>query len=102
MLFLTYLNDFHQLISYADDTVLFIKHKDWVQLQKIVEDDFQAVKTWLDCIKLCMNPTKTFFLIFTVNKCTQPQFDSLTVHNLTCKINGCNCVDTIKKQNNAK
>lgn len=71
----------------------------------MAEDDLQAFKTWLDCNKLSMNLTKTFFLFFfrfTGNKSTQPQFDSLIVHNSTCKINACNCVDTIMKQKNAK
>jgi len=105
ILFLIYVNDLlssklnGKILSYADDTAIFIKGENWQQVKDFAERDLSNIHHWLDCNKLNLNSAKTVFITFSVNSSTQPNITSLKLHSLDCKINNCNCphIKRVKK-----
>ena len=74
LLFILYINDFihcsdilHKVL-FADDTNLFLSHKNIHELQKNLNDELIKVDTWLKCNKLSLNINKTNFIIFRSNR----------------------------------
>ena len=70
LLFILYINDFihcsnilHK-VFFADDTNLFLSHKNMHDLQENLNDELIKVDTWLKCNKLSLNLNKTNFIIF--------------------------------------
>lgn len=87
LLFILYVNNLFQLdinskiISYADDTALFIEGNSWEQVKDLATKDLTTIKQWLDCNKLSLNVKKSHFITFSCNVTTQPNFNSITIHN---------------------
>ena len=71
LLFLIYMNDLcntsevFKYILFADDTSIFMSHKDPHALQHIVNIELTKISQWLYMNKLSVNTSKTNFMIFT-------------------------------------
>lgn len=89
LLFNIYVNDLFnvdtegEVISFADDTVVFYKDSSWANLKKKVELDFINLIKWLNSRLLTINFKKTFFMPFSCYSDKLPTFDNLefTVDN---------------------
>lgn len=70
LLFLIYINDFHNssdlfdFYHFADDSNLFYRHKNIIDLQANVNDELNHINTWLCANKLSLNIEKSNFVIF--------------------------------------
>ena len=70
ILFLLYINDFHNSSSqfdfhlFADDSNLFCKHNSLESLESIINDQLSIVHSWLCANKLSLNIEKSNFVIF--------------------------------------
>ena len=65
LLFILYINDFifssnilHKVL-FADDTNLFLSHKNVNDLEKILNDELIKIDIWFKCNKLSLNIKKT-------------------------------------------
>lgn len=64
LLFILYINDLvHSLcvshkVLFADDTNMFISHKNPVELEQIINSELMQVDTWFKCNKLSLNTSK--------------------------------------------
>ena len=71
LLFILYVNDICNvsdtlnLILFADDTSVFMSHKNLQQLQQNFNTEFQKIVNWLNVNKLVLNLNKTHYMIFT-------------------------------------
>jgi Reverse transcriptase (RNA-dependent DNA polymerase) len=89
ILFLIYINSLLETyidgvsISYADDTVLIFEDLDWNLTKTKAINGLTIVKNWLDIHKLTLNESKTKYIAFSITDSNRPQFDTMTVHNLT-------------------
>lgn len=85
VLFTIYINDLLNLksrgliVSYADDTAVFYKGKNWQELREIVEEDLAIIKSWFDESLLTVNISKTSFVAFSSYQSSQPNFQSLQI-----------------------
>jgi len=108
LLFLIYINDLLNsdicgtLISYADDTVLFVQSQSWDDVKRQTEDSLTHIKSWLENNKLSLNFTKTNFITFSINKTKQPTFSNLSIHSKDCPKNTCGCCQLIQKVDKTK
>ena len=74
LLFIIYINDLNSLsenlkiITFADDTSLFLSDMHYENLESVMNKELQSVKTWFDSNKLKLNIEKTCFQIFTKQK----------------------------------
>ena len=73
LLFIIYINDIihysefsHTL--FADDTCLFMQHKDPMQLENLVNKELEKINDWLKINQLSLNVSKSNFLLFSGNK----------------------------------
>ena len=70
LLFLIYINDLPNVSKYlsfflfADDTNIYLKHRELIQLQKILNRELKKVRKWLDANRLSLNIDKTNFVVF--------------------------------------
>ena len=70
LLFLFYVNDLPNVSKYlsfflfADDTNIYFKHHDLIQLQKIMHRELKKARRWLDANRLSLNTDKTNFVVF--------------------------------------
>ena len=70
LLFVIYINDLFQIdsagdiLSFADDTVVYYVDSTWNCLKQKVEKDFLKLKKWFDNKILTLNLQKTFFPTF--------------------------------------
>lgn len=69
------------IITYADDTAIFYRSKNWESLKIKVESDMKKIKDWFDYKSLTINLNKTVYLPITCNKTTIPQFQNLNIDN---------------------
>ena len=71
LLFIIYINDLNSLsenlhiVTFADDTSLFLSDEHYGNLESVMNKELQSVKTWFDSNKLKLNLDKTCFQIFT-------------------------------------
>ena len=69
-LFLLYINDLTnvstvvELILFADDTNLFMSHKDPVYMAAILDSELNKLSAWFKANKLSLNLKKTKFMLF--------------------------------------
>lgn len=107
LLFLVYLNSLcnglfkGKLVAFADDTALFYKADSIAELQRMMQDDINALRWWFTNHLMVMSP-KTKYIIFSLRKnllFTTP----LKYHEINCNldIHTCKCqyleqVDKIK------
>ena len=74
ILFLIYINDLVATCKktlpflFADDTNLFIKGKNLIQLTEMINNELCNISKWLKVNKLSLNIKKTHFMIFTSKK----------------------------------
>ena len=70
LLFLIYINDlpnvskYLSFFLYADDTNIYFKRHDLIQLQEILNRELKKVRKWLDANRLSLNIDKTNFVLF--------------------------------------
>lgn len=101
ILFILYINDIFnlslhgKLISFADDTVLFLEATSWSIVETLATDDMKNIKIWLDNNLLSINVEKTKFMTFTSSN--NPTFDTLKIHKATCINHTCTCQQRINK-----
>jgi len=105
LLFIIYLNDLlslklnGSLLSYADDTVLFVEGSCWQQIKEYAEADLKKLNAWFVGNSLTLNNKKSGFLSFTIKKSTH-NLDTLSIHQNNCN-SGIHCqCDIIKKCDN--
>ena len=73
LLFLLYINDlslnstFHHTL-FADDTCLFLSHKNSDTLEELVNLELKNITDWLIANKLTLNISKSNFILFTTKK----------------------------------
>jgi len=74
LLFLTYINDLPNCIRnchvhmYADDTVLYIDSSTPNGIKSKLDSDLHSLEQWLIINRLCLNVTKTKFMIYGTNQ----------------------------------
>lgn len=98
ILFLIYINKLcnlpinGKLISFADDTVLIARHKNWKGAFDIAQYDIGLVKNWLDDNLLTLNAGKTKFLTFSLSTANQPTNNQkITIHSCPRPYSSCTC-----------
>jgi hypothetical protein len=70
LLFILYINDIvrssslFKFIMFADDTNLFMSHKNLNQLTELVNQELISISNWLKLNKLSLNIKKTHFILF--------------------------------------
>lgn len=85
LLFVLYINDLFlmescgDILTFADDTVIYYVDQTWQELKTKAENDFLNIKKWFDSRILTLNFDKTFFLPFASYKNSLPEFQSLTI-----------------------
>jgi len=78
ILFIMYINDMKQVLKsceinlFADDTVLFISHKDIKQAESLINFDLNALDGWLRYKKLALNVKKTSYMVMTAGVLDSP------------------------------
>ena len=77
LLFIVYINDLNsisqnlKIITFADDTNIFLSDSKYENLELKMNTELQLVKTWFECNKLKLNIDKTCFQVFTKQKLTE-------------------------------
>ena len=70
LLFIIYINDISNAISnskvslYADDTVIYISHSDYITAVHLIQSDLEGVYSWCNSNKLTINCKKTKFCLY--------------------------------------
>ena len=91
LLFLIYINDFHNssdlfdFYHFADDSNLFYRHKNIIDLQANVNDELNHINTWLCANKLSLNIEKSNFVIFRPYQRKLPIDINLNIRGKTLK-----------------
>lgn len=86
LLFIIYINNLFlvetagDIVTFADDTVVYYNDVDWTTLKCKVQDDFPKIKNWFNNKLLTLNVGKTFFVPFSSYKINLPNFDTLQIH----------------------
>lgn len=89
ILFILYINNLFtlnttgQILSFADDTVIFYSEDNWENLKTMAEKDFNRIKQWFDKNTLTMNIDKTKYLTFTSYKNNLPNLGPLKINART-------------------
>ena len=87
LLFLVYMNDISRcseilsIILFADDTNLFLSHKNLVTLKETMNRELNKIASWLSANKLSLNIKKTHFIIFKSRGKKSNQNVSITINN---------------------
>ena len=95
LFFLLYVNDIvHvsriiELILFADDTNIFLSHKDPIHLTNILNIEIEKLSNWFKSNKLSLNLTKTKIIVF------KPRQRKLH-HSFQLRING-QCIEQVKE-----
>lgn len=101
VLFNLYINDLFELpskgeiLSFADDTVIIYKDKNWKTVKSRAENDFKHIKQWFDYNMLTINYQKSTYLPFTSYKNNLPNLGPLNINsdeNNIILINEAECV----------
>ena len=66
-------------ILFADDTNLFLSHRDAYTLYNTMNQELKNITTWLSTNKLSLNVNKTHFMIFKTKNRTFSQRMSITI-----------------------
>ena len=87
LLFLIYVNDFHNCSKlldfhlFADDANLFFQHKDINILESLINSELAKVFNWLCANKLSLNIDKSNFIIFRPIQRKLPKQIMLSINN---------------------
>lgn len=94
-LFLLYINDpflssnYLSFILFADDTNIFLRHKDLATLARIVNQELSHVSSWVNANKLTVHPDKSKFIIFYPrSKQISPSELNILINNTPCNSAG--------------
>lgn len=85
VLFILYLNDLlnlkfnRSIISFADDTALFVEATSWIEVENKLQKDLQNMVHWFDENLLTINLEKTVYLLFSNFKTNIPQNNSIHI-----------------------
>ena len=85
LLFNIYINSLYSIdtngtiISFADDTAIFYKNKNWDVLRQQVESDFPKIVHWCNAKLLTINFSKTKFTAYTSYSKNLPRYSELNV-----------------------
>jgi hypothetical protein len=92
LLFILYVNDINnaidghetEIILFADDTSLFLHHKDPHVLIQHAEDELSNIYKWFTCNRLSLSLGKSNFILFHgKNKNSMPNLTRINIHNAT-------------------
>ena len=78
LLFLLYINDMASIsyvsfpILFADDTNVFLSGNNVDELIRIMSNELTKIVDWLDCNKLSLNVSKTYYILFRSQGMRQP------------------------------
>lgn len=104
ILFLIYINNLTRInnltgriISYADDTAVVLEGDSWVEVYDKAERNLKLIYDWLNSSLLSLNVQKTNFITFSYFNTDQPQQNTLTIHDISCPQQQCNCAPISKK-----
>lgn len=100
-LFLIYVNELCDLsipnckiITYADDTVLLVHGRSWIEVQNQSENALRVVGDWLTSCLLTLNLSKTNYIAFSPNLGSQPPSSfTLRFHQCDASQNCVNCTE---------
>ena len=87
LLFLIYVNDFHNCSKlldfhlFADDANLFLQHRDINMLESLINSELEKVHTWLCANRLSLNIHKSNFVIFRPIQRKLPKQVMLSINN---------------------
>jgi hypothetical protein len=79
LLFLIYINDLPNVspilhfVLFADDSNIFLSHKSYEELFRILNEELVLVSDWFKASKLSLNLTKTNFILFCSHRKATPQ-----------------------------
>lgn len=85
ILFILYLNQLLMqkykgtVISFADDTVLFVEGNSWTEVQENISSDLTTITKWFDKNLLTINLKKTKYLPFSNNKTRLPRDPTIEI-----------------------
>lgn len=85
ILFIIYMNDLltintsGSILSFADDTAIFLEDTTWENLRKKAESELTFIKNWFDNKKLTINYSKTYFLPISSYQNHLPNFSELNI-----------------------
>jgi len=97
IIFDIYINDIFkvlpkgELVSFADDTSIFIKDKSWEEVLKTAENKIALIAGWLKDNYLSLNIDKTVFITFGSYADRVPKTCELKIHKINCTKGNCNC-----------
>lgn len=103
LFFILYINDlFHQvdnvdIISYADDTALFVQSDSWCNARLKMEQCLQTLNAWFKYNKLVINPKKSKFMCFSSYKKHLPVWRTIQIHEVECDTDQCSCNNSIHR-----
>ena len=78
LLFIIYINDIErsscllQFILFADDSNIFLSHRNPEQLTQILNNELKSVANWIKANKLSLNLDKTSYMLFSNKVATLP------------------------------
>lgn len=81
-----------RLVSFADDTALLVKGKNWKEVFKKTQEDMSKIKQWLERHNLYLNMNKTKILPISLNKVNFPTQERVKIHE--CNGGDENCSGT--------
>ena len=93
LLFSIYINDLFDLVltgkvlAYADDTALFFKARNLIDLESSAIKDCITVKNWFATNSLSCNTSKTVFMTFALSNISLPKIITLENHSSKCMRN---------------
>lgn len=109
LLFITYINDLLELnlgceiLSYADDTVIYISEMSWSIIKRKAESILKIVNNWLMSNKLVLNAEKSTFLNFQIyNTKNVNSINILTIHSCNNSDNCSTCLTVLKPSTSVK
>lgn len=104
VLFIIYINSlFNQicgstLVTYADDTALYVEENTWGEVITKTESCLTILKSWFDYKLMKINESKTKFITFTAGKISRPSIQTLKIHKYSCSNNvscSCNSIEAV-------
>ena len=91
LLFLLYINDLAFAckrtfpVLFADDSNLFISHKNLNHVQHMINEELKDIVIWLRANKLSLNINKTYYMLFSNKKIAQPNITiEIVKQPITC------------------
>ena len=88
LLFIIYVNDLHRALSdsyciiFADDTNVFIKHKNYATMMDCLNNDLYNIAQWLKANKLILNIKKTHYMLFHRSRIKNIHSKQLSIDNI--------------------